>query len=156
VIGREDKTENDLFFVCSVIEYIGRETKNRRIDIVNLLGVAELERLFSLADIYHCEPLESISADLIKKHGIKKGSFDNVATCKYAVPTHFDIAKVYKRLIAAVSAAQGILPVSALIEVYNSKICPLIDDYNSSMYYENPEYVLASYNAGMAVSDGIC
>jgi hypothetical protein len=148
--GREDKTENDLFFVCSVIEYLGRETKNRRIDIVNALGSAALERLFSLADIYHCEPLESIAADLIKKHGIKKGGFDNVAACKYAVPTHFDIAKVYKRLVVAVSAAQGILPVPALIKVYGAKICARIDDYNSSMYYENPGYVLASYNAGAA------
>ena len=38
MIGREDKKENDLFFVCSLIDYIARKTKNKRSDIVNSLG----------------------------------------------------------------------------------------------------------------------
>lgn len=28
--GREDKKSNDLFFTCSLIDYISRKTKNRR------------------------------------------------------------------------------------------------------------------------------
>ena len=28
--GREDSKQNDLFFLCSLIEYIGRQTKNER------------------------------------------------------------------------------------------------------------------------------
>ena len=28
--GREEKRENDLFFTCSLIEYIGRKAKRRR------------------------------------------------------------------------------------------------------------------------------
>ena len=28
--GREDKKENDLFFTCSLIDYIARKTKNER------------------------------------------------------------------------------------------------------------------------------
>ena len=30
--GREDKKNNDLFFVCSLIEYISRKTTNKRIE----------------------------------------------------------------------------------------------------------------------------
>ena len=33
--GREDKKENDLFFLCSLIDYIARYTHNRRKVIVN-------------------------------------------------------------------------------------------------------------------------
>lgn len=30
--GREDSKENDLFFTCSLIEYIARKTKNKSSD----------------------------------------------------------------------------------------------------------------------------
>ena len=35
--------------------------------------------------------------------------------------------------------------VDALIEVYNSFISAKIDDYNSSVYYENPQYIFECY-----------
>lgn len=31
--GRESKKDNDLFYTCSLIEYIARKTKNTRADI---------------------------------------------------------------------------------------------------------------------------
>ena len=30
--GRESRKDNDLFFTCSLIEYIARKTKNKRAD----------------------------------------------------------------------------------------------------------------------------
>ena len=36
--GRESQKDNDLFFTCSLIDYIARKTKNTRADIVNALG----------------------------------------------------------------------------------------------------------------------
>ena len=35
--------------------------------------------------------------------------------------------------------------IDALIKVYNSFISEKIDDYNSSVYYENPSYIYESY-----------
>ena len=35
--------------------------------------------------------------------------------------------------------------VEALFKVYNSFLSTKIDDYNSSMYYENPAYLLECY-----------
>lgn len=35
--------------------------------------------------------------------------------------------------------------VDALIEVYSSFISSKIDDYNSSVYYENPNYIFECY-----------
>ena len=151
--GREDKRENDLFFVCAVIEVIGRTTKNRRSVVVQALGAAEITRLLELADVFHCEPVENTATDMIARRGITSGTFDNVAECKYNVPTHFDIAKVYKRLIVAVADAQNISLVEALCQVYASWISEKIDDYNASMYFENPQYLYASYCAGEAIKD---
>jgi len=151
--GRESKLENDLFFVCSLIERIGRETKNRRADVVRLLGEKEIARLVDLADVLHCEPVENTARDLIEKYGITRGDFDNAGECKYNLPTVFDIAKVYKRLIFSVAQAEGAPPAAALMAAYSSPISGKIDDYNSSMYFESPQYIYESYVAGEPLKD---
>ena len=146
--GREEKKDNDLFYLCSLIEYIGRKTKNYRSTVVNLLGKKELAHVWNYADVYHCENIDKVSDGLIEKHHLEDGYFDNVAQCIYAVPTHWDIGKVYQRLILDVSGATDSDVMDTLMVVYNSWITRKIDDYNSSMYYESPSYLLESYRAG--------
>ena len=41
-----------LFFVCGLIDYIARKTKNKRTDIVNWLGKDWLQKIYDLADVY--------------------------------------------------------------------------------------------------------
>ena len=52
------KNNNHLFFTCSLIDYIARNTKNTRADIVNALGKKNLEKIYDLADIYHSDNIE--------------------------------------------------------------------------------------------------
>lgn len=146
--GREDRKENDLFFVCSLIEYLGRKTKNHRCVIVNTLGIAEIRHLLELADVYHSENMDKLADDLSEKYQLQTGTFDNVAACRYTVPSYFDIGKVYKRLIAAVAREKNLDYADALVEIYNSWIADKLDDYNSSMFFENPDYIFQSYQAG--------
>lgn len=146
--GREKKEYNDLFFVCSLIEYIARKTKNYRRVVVNAISKEGLQHLYELAEVYHSDNIDKVSDELIEKYHISEGHFDNVAQAKYTIPTHWDIGKVYQRLIIDVSQHKNISPVDALMEVYNSWIADKIDDYNSSMYYENPSYLFASYQTG--------
>ncbi|GHT03158.1 hypothetical protein AGMMS49525_07770 [Bacteroidia bacterium] len=141
--GREKKEYNDLFYVCSLIEYISRQTKNHRNVVVNALGRDKLQHLYELADVYHSDSIDKITDDLIRDFDIETGHFDNIATAQYLIPTHWDIGKVYKRLIIAVCNKQNKLPVDALIEAYNSWLSRKIEDFNSSMYYENPDYLYA-------------
>lgn len=143
--GRESRKDNDLFFTCSLIDYIARKTKNTRADVVNCLGEKRITKIYELADVYHCDNIDRVSDDFIEEAGITQGSFDNVGACTYAIPSHWDIGKVYKRLIKQVSSEFEIPVVEALIKVYNSFISPKIDDYNSSMYYENPSYLFECY-----------
>lgn len=146
--GREKKEQNDLFFVCSLIEYIGRKTKNHRNVVVRAIGKERLQHLYDLADVYHSENIDKLSDELIAQHRIEEGYFDNVAAGKYAIPTHWDIGKVYKRLIVDVAEKQQKEPIDALMEVYNSWLSPKIEDFNSSLYYESPGYLYESYNKG--------
>lgn len=150
MVGREDKKDNDLFYTCSLIAYIARKTKNKPCEIVNLLGVNTLDKIYDLADIYHSDNIDRVSEDFIEEKGITVGSFDNIAECMYSVPTNWDIGKVYKRLILMVADNEGKDVIDALVEVYNSRVSELIEDYNSSFYYDNPQTIFATYN-----NDGI-
>lgn len=148
MIGREDKVANNLFFLCSLIEYIGRKTKNHRNVIVNAIGKNDLQNILDLADIYHNENMDKLTFELIEKHNIKDGVFDNVLNAKYSIPTHWDIGKVYKRLIIDVAKKENKPLVEALIEVYNLWLSRKVEDFNSSIYYESPEYLFQSYLMG--------
>ena len=150
--GREKQKDNDLFFLCSLIEYIGRKTKNYRSTVVNALGKKEIAHIFEYADVYHCENIDKVSDELIEKYHIENGYFDNVASCSYSVPTHWDIGKVYQRLILDVAHASDGNLIDTLMLIYNSWITRKIDDYNSSMYYENPSYLFQSYQMGTVLA----
>lgn len=143
--GRESQEDNNLFFTCSLIEYIARKTKNIRSEVVNKLGKDRINKIYELADVYHCDNIDAVSEDFINDANIVPGKFDNIAVCSYAVPSHWDIGKVYKRLIKMVAKEEKVEIVDALIEVYNSFISFKIDDYNSSVYYENPNYIFECY-----------
>lgn len=150
--GRENQKENDLFFLCSLIDYIGRKTKNYRSTVVNALGQKELQHIYDYADVYHCENIDKISDELIEKHKIEEGYFDNILNARFSVPSHWDIGKVYQRLILDVAHATDNDIISTLMMIYNSWIARKIDDYNSSMYYESPSYLLESYKAGTVLA----
>lgn len=143
--GRESSKDNDLFFTCSLIDYIARKTKNTRAEVVNALGKNNLAKIYDLADVYHSDNIERVSDDFIREAKIEMGQFDNVTACKYAIPSYWDIGKVYKRLIKSIADCEKIDVIDALLKVYNSFISSKIDDYNSSMYYENPSYLLECY-----------
>lgn len=143
--GRESQKDNDLLFTCGLIEYIARKTKNVRSEVVNKLGKGRINKIYDLADVYHCDNIDKVSDDFIEDADIICGNFDNIAACGYAVPSHWDIGKVYKRLIKMVAQYEKIEVIDALMEVYNSFISSKIDDYNSSVYYENPNYIFECY-----------
>lgn len=139
------KNDDALFFTCSLIEYIGRHTKNKRSDIVRQIGYDNLEHLYEYSDIFHSEPIEKVCDDFIEVYSIKKGVFDNINNCIYKIPSYWDIGKVYERLIEDISNGDNVI--STLIEVYTSFIGEYISDYNSAAYYQSREYIFESYKA---------
>ena len=143
--ARENAKDNDLFYLCGLIDYIARKTKNTRSDVVDKLGKERLEKIYDLADVYHCDNLDRVSDDFIGEAKFTDGDYDNVGCCRYSIPSHWDIGKVYKRLIKQVSLNENISIIDALIKVYHSFISAKIDDYNSSVYYENPSYIYECY-----------
>ena len=148
MVGREDTRSNNLFFACSLIDYIGRKTKNRRTDVVTALGEERIQKIIELADVYHSDNIDAVSDDFIEQANIAAGSFDNVAEARYIVPSHWDIGKVYKRLILAIAENEQISDSQALLKAYESPVSALIDNYNGSFYYDSPAAIYDVYATG--------
>ena len=128
----ERQEDNDLFYTCSLIEYIARITKNKKSVIVSKLGR---------------ENIDKVAFDFIEECGIEKGNYCIQIDVGNSIPSYYDIGKVYKRLIIMIDNRPEYY-VDNLIKVLSSWIILEIDNYNSSMYYENPSYIYACYQEG--------
>lgn len=140
----EQVTKNDLYFICYMIERVARKIKQRNAYVVNSIGEEELTRLICLASVLHSENPAKVEDEWIKEYELQQGDFDVTDVDNELVdelPTATQMGKVYKRLML-----DTLLPeenyVQAMIRVYNDSICEIIDNYNSSAYYE-PSYVIA-------------
>ncbi len=137
--------ENDLFYLCSLIEYIARSTKNTKKEIVEKIGKEGISKIYSLASVLHTEPIEKVCEEIIKEYDIKEGNYIN--QFQHKIPTHWDMGKVYQRLIKMQSKSEEEY-IDTFIEILTSWIIPKLDNYDSSMFYENPSYIYACYKEG--------
>lgn len=137
--------KDNLFYVCSLIEYTGRKTKNHRGDIVAAMDDECLKHQLEYADVNHSLPFERVSDELIVECGIKNGDFDTISGCKYTIPSHTDIGRVYATLSLDSGETDA---VKSIRNVFGSFISDEISDFANGVYYENPSYLRESYKAG--------
>lgn len=142
------KNNSALFYTCSLIEFIGRERKLKRSELVQFFGKKVIERIYRYADVFHCEPIEKTADDFITNLNIPTGSFDNVSSCRYNVPDYWTIGEVYERLIEDVPGDDTDHLIDILIEVYTSWIDDAISNYNTDFYYQSREYIFECYREG--------
>ena len=141
-----EKEINDYFYVCALIEYIARETLNHRGDIVSAIGRKGVEKLLHDAEVDHCLSFEQVGDEVISYYKIKNGNFDTISACKYSVPSFLDIGKLYSIMIE--DCAKPGNEVQELINIFNSFISDEISNFNSDLYYQNPDYLEWSYREG--------
>ena len=143
-------TENDLYFICYMIERVARKLHQRNKYVVNSVEPAEWRRLINLANVLHCENPLKVEQEWIDEYELKAGTFDITDVDKELVdeiPRETQIGKVYTRLILS-TLGENEDYIDGMIRVYNNEICETIDNYNASAYYE-PSYVITrAYNEG--------
>lgn len=93
-IGRESSKDNDCFYMQSDRLYC-KENEKYRMDVAKYVRKTYW-KIYDLADVYHSDNIDRVSDDFIVESGMKEGNFDNVKACGYAIPSHWDIGKVYK------------------------------------------------------------
>lgn len=141
-----EQQKDDIYYVCSLLEFISRKTRNHRQDVIRYFSIADIERQLRIASVNHCLSFEQVSDEIIDEFGIKEGQFDTVKECKYEVPSVTSIGMLYQDLVLSTmkdeNAAKGI------IDVFSSFITDEISDFNSSVYYTNPDYLRCCYLEG--------
>jgi len=132
----EEISTDDLYFVCYMIERTARQLRQ--------------PNKLSLADTFHSENPLAVSADWIDEYQLKSGDY-NVADVQTSlcpqIPTATQMGKVYKRLIIN-TMQSGEDYSDAILRVYNNPICKVIDNYNTSAYYEPSPFIVRCYYAG--------
>ena len=141
-----EKEKNDYFYVCSLIEYIARETKNKRGVITGILGKKGIEKLLYDAEVDHCLSFEQVSDEVIEQYRISNGDFDTITECKYTIPSFMDIGKLYSIMIE--DCAEPGKEIDELLKIFSSFISDKISDFRTDVYYQNPSYLECFYEAG--------
>ena len=98
----EQITENDLYFLCYMIERVARKLHQKNKYVVNSIAKDEWVRLISLANVLHCENPLKIEDEWIEEYRLKKGNFDITDVDLELVdeiPSETQMGKVYTRLI---------------------------------------------------------
>lgn len=141
-----EKQRDDIYYVCSLIEFIARKTKNHRQDVIRHFSKADVERQLRLAEVNHCLSFEQVADELIEDYGISDGDFDTVKECRYDVPSFLSIGMLYQELVLSTMKNED--AVQGIIDIFSSFISDEISDFNSNVYYTNPDYLRCSYLEG--------
>lgn len=147
---KEEIVENDLYFLCYMIERVARKLHQRNRYVVNQIPKNEWLRLISLANVLHCENPDKIEDEWIRDYELQGGTFDilNVDTeLVKIIPTETQMGKVYMRLIIDTMQPEENY-VDGMIRVYNDELCETLDNYNCGAYYEPSYFIARAYING--------
>lgn len=135
-------TEDDVFFVCSMIERVARKCRHRNEYVVRKMSDDSIWHYLSLADVLHSENPLKLEDEWIEEFKLRKGSFDITDVRKdlgVTIPTPTQMGAVYKRLVLSLKRDDEDY-VKAIRRVYSNKVCRTVDNYNCSAFYE-PSYI---------------
>ena len=120
----EQITENDLYFLCYMIERVARKLHQKNKYVVNQISKEEWERLISLANVLHCENPQKIEVEWIEEYKLQRGDFDITKVDKELVdeiPSETQMGKVYMRLILSTLQPREDY-IDGMIRIYNDEI----------------------------------
>lgn len=133
---------SNLFFVCSLIEEIGRQRKLPRSVVVKKLGRRTLRQQLEYADILHCEPIAKVADDYIEMLHIPEGDYNNLEDLQYRAPDVWTIGQVYARLVEDVD--EGDLAVT-IQRVYGKWTDKYLSDYDLPIYWQPRDYIAVCF-----------
>ena len=111
--------KDDLFYVCSMIEYVARKTHNKVKDVVEKLTDLDLLHQLKAARVNHCLSYEQVCDEWIEEYGIAEGTYDNTAVYRKPMPTETTIGRIYQKRILDVMVSRDRV-VEAVRRIYET------------------------------------
>lgn len=139
--------DDNLYFLCCLIEYAARKTLNEPKAIINYLDTKGIEWIYMFADILHCENIDAVTQELIADYKIPEGTYHCDRNCEeyeFQLVSVYSIAAVFAKLIEDLGGFNSTL----VIDVYNSYIGDCINNYVYGFYTLAPTIIYESYKAG--------
>ena len=72
----EEITDNDLYFICYMIERVARKLHQKNKYVVNTIGRDALKHLISVANVLHCENPLQVEDGWIEEYHLQEGDYD--------------------------------------------------------------------------------
>lgn len=147
---QEQISEDDIFFVCSMIERVARKCGHRNEYVVRKMSDEQIWHYLSLADVLHSENPLKVRDEWIEDLKLRKGNFDITDIqdgSNVTIPSPTQMGALYKRLIMALKI-DGEDYVRTIRRVYSNKVCRTIDNYNCSAFYEPSNVQIEAFRNG--------
>lgn len=148
-----DKVDDDLFFTCSLIEKISRDTGFSVKEITEYVGVEGIRQIHFDAPVLHCLVPEQAAGETMEFYGIPEKASENKrslpANFPYRIPSFFEIGRVYVNLITDIADDRD--PCVVAYEVLTSWITDEISAFESSVYWSPRNYIECCYREGEIV-----
>ena len=88
-----------------------------------------------------------MSDELVERYKIKEGTFDTITKAKYRVPSVTDIGRLYSIMVE--DCAGHVQTQDTMMDIFSSFISDEISNFDTDVYYQNPNYLEESYKAGV-------
>lgn len=81
-LSMTEREETNIYYVCSLIEYISRKSKNHRKTVIGYFSKENIEHQLYAAEVNHCLSFEQVSDELIEDYNIQIGKLIPVCIIK--------------------------------------------------------------------------
>lgn len=144
-------TKENMFFLCYLVESLCRETLNNKHTVVSKMSRDYVLNILENEECYHVLSREQLVGEQKEELGLTKGRFNPVGLANYKVPSISAMARLYSNLVFMFDGNH----IDNFFKVMLSPICDFIDDYNSSLHYENREYIKDCIKVGHIIRIGV-
>ena len=113
-LSMTEKEKDNIYYVCTLLEYLSRKTHNDRKTIIEYFSKQDVEHLLYVAEVNHCLSFDQVSDELIEDFQIQSGNYDAETECKHTTSSVTSVGAAYQKLVLEQSPqnpAQGILDV---------------------------------------------
>lgn len=139
-----DDFYDGIYFLCTLIERIGRDTKLQRYEIVEYLNPKGVDKVIELHTTYDNLTLEQVSHEFIEEFNIPCGNYNSIP--KYLsedcnVPSEFSIGMSLHLVLKELNVNRRNI-YKLLDYVYRSKVVQKMPDYTTDIYTASTDYLV--------------
>ena len=123
-----EKQEDDIHYVCSLLEYIARVTDNYVGDIAEIMTLPELAWQLKFAHVSNSMTFEQVAERVIKHLNIRRGNYRH----RNDRPSHVDMGDIFKTMVIIYMTKKNVSAEKAIKKVLMSGLSDYLTEYSFS------------------------